>query len=106
MEFPVTLQHTLHKFGGRITRIDRIGHSTAKPKAGRSQDAWFFVGDVTWDDGTSSTGIEIAPYQLCIDGNERTEVDGLLEALNAYLTENGTWRHRPEKPEGWTAHVR
>lgn len=101
-----TLQHTFHKHGGQITRITAIEHRAHPPQHGHSSDEWFFVGDVTWDDGTKSEGLEIAPYGLCCrDESQRQEVDGLIEALNKYLSENGTWSEKG-KHRGWYANKR
>ena len=103
MDFPVTLLHTWHKFGGRIERIDRIVHTTARPLDGRSQDTWEFVGAVAWRDGTRSEAAHIAPFQLCYeDEQHQGEVNALCDAMNAYLLAHGTWSH--DGPiSGWTA---
>ena len=101
MKFPIQLQHTHHKHGGRITRITSIEHVTDKPANGRSRDYWFFRGDVAWSDGSNSKGIEIAPYALCSNVNDQEVLD-LSKALNDYLLEHGTW-HQKGKHQGWYA---
>jgi hypothetical protein len=101
------LQHVHHRHGGRITRITEIKHETAKPKGGRSQDTWFFVGDVEWDDGTKSLNTEIAPWALAQDGDAgHQEISGLLRAMNTYLAANGQWCHESSRHEGWYANER
>lgn len=110
MQLPTELKHTHHKHGGRILRIEKIAHETAKPAAGRSRDIWFFVGDVEWLDrgdkkGGKSTGLEIAPYSLAYDDEKnQTEIDELLKLLNDYLLANGTWCGPESGHEGWYAH--
>lgn len=108
MQFPVTLKHTLHKFGGRITEIKGIHHETAKPKSGRSQDIWYFVGTVMWDDGSGvRDDAIISPNHICSEGDEgKAEVDPLFDALSEYLLEHGEWCDHTSKHEGWYANVR
>lgn len=103
---PIDLSNTHHKHGGQITRISGIAHTCDKPQAGRSRDFSYFVGDVTWADGSKSTGIEIAPHAVCyVDDAHRDEVLALMAELSAYLETHGQWFH--SKPhEGWYANVR
>jgi hypothetical protein len=101
-------QHVLHKHGGTITAIKAISHEIAKPKDGRSQDIWFFVGDVAWDDGSKSKDVEIAPWALCHKGGFSSEghheISDLMKAMNDYLAANGTWVEAPStKHVGWYA---
>jgi hypothetical protein len=99
------LNHTNHRHGGKITRVTGINHETARPQYGRSQDFWFFIGDVEWDDGTKSADTEIAPWALAqYDGTEdgRQEIENLLRVMNAYLDANGEWHHQG-KHQGWYA---
>jgi hypothetical protein len=104
MEYPATLNNTSHKHGGKIVRITSIGHEAAPPKFGRSQDVWFFKGDVQWRDGGTSRDTEIPPWALCYDG-DRSEVDALLADLNDYLLANGDWCDGT-KHDGWYANER
>lgn len=108
MKLDLDLRHVCHRHGGRITHIDRIEHLVDRPKDGHSRDSWHFVGNVTWDDGSQSTGLQIAPWALVYaddSAESRTEVDGLLRKLTEYLAEHGQWcesgSHR-----GWYAHRR
>lgn len=105
MELPTILSATLHRHGGRITRIERIGHTCDKSQDGRSRDYWYFIGDVDWRDGGHSTSIEIAPYSLCNDGENQTEVRALCTLLNDYLEAHGTYYYAAPH-EGWYATVR
>lgn len=109
-DFPLFLQHTFHKHGGRITKLERIAHECAKPTGGHSRDIWFFVGSVEWRDGGKSEGLEIAPWAICHDPDDeegRAEVDSVLEALNVYLLEHGEWFNDGKtRHEGWYAAVR
>lgn len=107
MDFPVELKSTHHRMGGRIVRVHGIGHEAWKPREGRSQDIWHFIGDVEWRDGGKSELIEIAAYAVCYtDEAERAEVDALMEALNDYLCEHGDWYRGKSKHEGWYANDR
>ncbi len=105
MEFPVNLKYTYHKHGGNITRITSIGHGEDKPQDGRSRDYWFFVGEVKWNDGTKSKGIEIAPWAVCYhDEEKKNEVLELMAELNDYLAKHGKWyRGSKSGHEGWYA---
>ncbi len=102
MKFPLETKATLHKHGGTVTRITGIGHEVAKPKEGRSQDVWHFIGDVTWNDGGKSVGLQIAPWALCYE-TDRSEVDALMTAMNQHLHLHGTWCDEKSKHEGWYA---
>lgn len=107
MDYPATLQHVNHKNGGKIVTITGIHHDTAPPKHGRSQDVWFFKGDIEWRDGTRSTGLEIPPYAVCYVGEEnRAELDELLADLNTYLLDHGDWCESETKHSGWYARDR
>jgi hypothetical protein len=106
MHFPFEPSGIHHKHGGRITRIERVGHECAPAKEGRSQDIWFFVGDVEWSDGGKSNGLEIAPYHVCwVDEQPEGEqqIRDLMAALNEYLQAHGEWCDRKSKHEGWYA---
>jgi hypothetical protein len=100
------LQHVLHRHGGRVLRIQEIGHQTRKPKEGRSRDHWYFLGDVMWDDGKTTLGLEISPTCLVYEGEDRREVDELIEALNEYLAQHGQWCDGQTLHEGWYANDR
>jgi hypothetical protein len=106
--FPMTLKHTLHRDGGRITRIDRIAHETRPPEGGYSRDFWFFVGRVEWDDGEVQESAQIHPWQLCEDDtDDASEINTLCRALNKYLAVHGTWNPGEgtrRNPKGWNAH--
>jgi hypothetical protein len=107
MKLPAELKHTMHKAGGRVERVTRIGHTVARPRDGRSQDVWYFVGDVTWRDGSASKGTEIAPYALCADeGDREPELHGLFDLLTRYLLIHGSWCVGASGHEGWYAHSR
>jgi hypothetical protein len=104
MKLPTKLGATLHRHGGRIISIDRIEHVASKPIAGRSTDTWHYIGDVEWNDGTRSKGIQIAPWALVFDGDKREECDALSELLSRYLAKHGAWfDHDASKHEGWYA---
>lgn len=80
-----------HRNGGTITRISHVGHETYKGVAD-----WFFIGDVTWRDGSKSDDAKIAPFQLCHDNDdEKAEIDRLMKQMNDYLASAGEW-HAPE----------
>jgi len=108
MTLPIELRYTYHKYGGRIIRITRIGHTCDKPEDGRSRDYWYFIGDVNWSDGTMSDNIEIPPYALCYeDEQHRDEVLALSELMSDYLLKHGDWyRDEKCKHQGWYANVR
>lgn len=110
MKLDMELRHTLHKNGGRITRVHRIGHHCVKPVDGRSQDVWFFVGDVDWNDGGKSRETEIPPYAVCYTDREpegKAEIDDIMAFLSDYLLINGDWyRDGKSGHEGWYANVR
>jgi|SRR3974390_12917 len=105
MEFPFEPKDMSHKHGGRITKITGIGHVCDKPMAGHSRDNWHFFGDVDWQDGSKSVGLEIAPWAVCSDHEHHAEVVELMELLNQYLHEHGKW-YRHGKHKGWYADVR
>lgn len=106
MQLPVDLKRTAHKHGGRIIRITSIAHEVNKPNDGLSRDTWWFVGDVDWDDGTRSDGLEIAPWAVCCYDDDRSEVLALSELMANYLAERGEWCDRESKHEGWYANDR
>lgn len=112
MQLPVDLKNVFHKHGGRIVRITKFTHETAKPKEGRSRDIWFFIGDVEWfsrgeQKGGKSTDLEIMPYSLCYENEkDRAEVDQLINHMNEYLREHGEWCGPESKHEGWYANDR
>ena len=103
MDFPFKPQHVVHRLGGKIVVVHGLRHQVNKPRDGRSLDAWWYVGDVEWFDGTKSTNHQIDPPMLCFDG-ERKDWDALSDAMMDYLREHGEWRR--SKPEGWYAHDR
>lgn len=108
MKLDIDLQCVCHRHGGRIMHIDRIEHVIEPPKGGHSRDAWHFVGNVIWDNGTQSTGLQIAPWALVYGDDSavaRVEVDGLLQKLNEYLAEHGRW-FEAGPHQGWYAHRR
>ena len=97
-----TLQHA---HGGTITAVTHIGHQTQRGVAD-----WFFVGDVNWQDGSQSTGIQIGPGDLCHcnENAAKQEVHRLLALLNNYLAASGNWHDPVHKRDGrvvlWTPH--
>lgn len=106
MKLDMELRNTFHKSGGRITSVERIGHTCDRPENGRSRDSWYFVGNVEWRDGTKSKGIEIPPYSVCYhDEAGKPEIDDLMAFLNDYLLINGEWSCEG-KHAGWYANVR
>ena len=107
MKLDMELCNVSHKNGGRITRVDRIEHECAKPQEGRSQDVWYFVGDVEWHDGSKSKGLQIPPYAVCYsDDAGKASVDAIMAFLNDYLFINGDWCDHTTKHEGWYATAR
>lgn len=91
-----------HRHGGTITAITHIGHATIKGVAD-----WFFIGDITWQDGTQSRGREISPTALVYSNEaEHAEIRALLAQLDAYLTDVGEWHEPKHKRDGrmysWT----
>lgn len=94
--FGQALSTVEHKAGGKVLRITGIGHETARPQDGRSQDVWFYLGDVKWFDGSRSLALEISPNHLC---NPGPELDALGEALSDYLLAFGEWRDRAARDQ-------
>lgn len=98
-----------HRGGGEITRVEAIGHNTYEGVAD-----WFFICDVKWRDGSSSQSIGVSPVSICYDGDEpdhaeaKARIDALLDKLNTYLGENGTWHDNKRAKGGriyrWTPH--
>ncbi len=92
-----------HRHGGNITAVHAIGHDTHKGVA-----EWFFVGDVTWADGTESKRTRISP--ICLGHNDSAEgiarCNGLHAELSEYLLQRGTWHGLKHKRDGrcysWT----
>jgi hypothetical protein len=109
MTFPFEPKAVLHKHGGRIVKINGIGHTIDKPSEGRSRDSWFFRGEIEWRDGTHSRHAEIAPYALCYTDEQpegHAEIIALSAAMSEYLEQHGEWCDRKSKHEGWYAHDR
>lgn len=107
--FPFKPTKLFHRHGGQITTVYGVGHTCDKPSEGRSRDYWFYRAEVKWNDGSTSERAEVAPYAVCIDGDEadgKAEYDVLSDALNAYLLANGEWCDRKSKHEGWYANER
>jgi hypothetical protein len=103
MEFPVHLSTIGHHHGGKITCIYGCSHAIDKPQDGHSRDHWFFIADVQWSDGTKSEKTEVPPYALCCDDlGKNPEIDGLMSAMNEYLSANGEW-FDTGKHQGWYA---
>lgn len=102
------IQHLLHRHGGRIVSIDSVAHATFKGVA-----SWHFVGRVVWDDTTESPAAEIAPGLLCVDSSHQkesaAELNTLLETMNRYLADHGTWHEQKKVRDGrvysWTPHL-
>lgn len=82
-------QHLIHKHGGTITQVHGVGH--------RTDDGvpwWFFICDVSWDDGGKSARLEVAPDRLCADqsnADAMVEINAATKALSDYLIEHGRW---------------
>jgi len=90
------VQHLEHKHGGRITEITAIEHDTENKRA-----FWHFRGNVKWNDGSESKGLEISPIALCYDHDDQAaaaECNAAMERLNDYLARNGEWS---ERGSGW-----
>lgn len=100
-------KHLQHRHGGTITALYAVGHETFKGVAD-----WFYIGDVRWTDGTTSVRTRIAPFALCINGEDgddaRDEINAASDALNAYLCYVGDWHDAKHKRDGrvyhWTPH--
>ena len=99
------IKHLLHKHGGRITAINSISHSTD-----RSTAFWFYVGNVEWDDGGKSDSLEIAPWAVCYDHDNKeadAEYGKLSDMLMDYLRRKGAWKERKKgSPSAWVPTVR
>src|SRR3990167_1158333 len=83
------IKHLLHKNGGRVTTVRSVGHRTWE-----KVQYWFYLCDVTWDDGSKSSGIEVMPDRLCADQSNpeaMAEINKVSEKLNEHLHEHGTW---------------
>lgn len=109
ISLPYEPHSVFHKHGGRITRIDRIEHETARPVDGRSQDTWHYVGAVEWDDGSASDAAQIAPWALCVEDLDvagRRELGAILNLMNVYLDVHGVYRDGEGGIRGWYAHAR
>lgn len=83
-----TLQH---RHGGTITAIHSIAHDT---DAGCP--IWFFIGDVKWDDGGTSTNQEIAPHVIVCEPSDPT-AKALFAALDKYLDDEGERLREPKR---------
>jgi hypothetical protein len=82
-------KHLIHKNGGTITAITGIGHRTVE-----NVPYWFYQCDVTWDDGTKSSGVEVLPDRICADQSNAkamVEINKASDALTKHLRENGKW---------------
>lgn len=89
-----------HKFGGQVVAIG-VGHRTDN-----GIPSWHVKGDVRWDDGTESKGLEISPGHLCI-GNDpadelpgHREINAVLDAMNKYLGDAGAWLREGKRMRG------
>lgn len=103
MHFPVDLVTLSHRFGGRITRIHRIEIVTAKPKDGRSRDAWHYIGDIIDDSGRKAVAVRISPNEVCCDDpSTNAELKRLSDALMRHLAKHGTFYAGPPH-RGWYA---
>jgi hypothetical protein len=108
LQLPYKPINVLHRHGGKILEVTEMRHQTEKPSGGYSNDAWYFMGRVRWEDG-SGGGDKLHPIDvpmLCSDTPEgQQEISALCELTMAYLHENGEWFD--SKPhEGWYAHRR
>lgn len=82
-------KHLLHKHGGRITAITGYGHRTIE-----KVPYWFFLCDVTWDDGTSRKEVEVLPDRICYGSDNpegKAECDKAMGALSEHLRKHGRW---------------
>jgi hypothetical protein len=87
---------------GTIKALKGIGHQTYKGVAD-----WFFVADVTYDDGGENRDLQVAPYALSYESEaDKPELDAAMRKLNEYLDRNGEWHDDKRKRDGriycWT----
>lgn len=103
MEFPFSPTTLFHKFGGTITTIHGVGHTTDKPQDGRSRDWWWFDVTVDWKDGKPPSRHEIEAWKLVAeDPPNNPEFKAVWDAMNEHLGTHGQWcRKAPH--EGWYA---
>lgn len=93
----------MHRHGGEILAVHAVGHDT---DAGVAD--WFFIGDVKWNDGTSSNATRIAPFCLGHDSTPDGEAlcNEMHGALTQYLGEVGEWHGQKRARDGryysWT----
>src|SRR6267142_5551727 len=102
------LNRILHRHGGRVVSIAKIGHvTTGNGKKGVAH--WFYLGRVVWDDASVSESIEIPPFALCVDDGDHLAADAEYKILSAkmstYLIRAGSWDSKrslwiPIKPTG------
>lgn len=107
IQLPYTPTNVCHRHGGTVLEITGIKHQTDKPRDGRSMDAWYFIGRVSWDDasGDTKTTVPIDVPMLCSDTDAGlAEIHDLTEVMMAYLREHGEWCDSKSKHEGWFAH--
>lgn len=98
----------IHRNGGTITALYSIGHATRDGVA-----EWFFVGDVTWQDGGTSKAIEISPICVCCDNavaEQMKDYSFVNDRLSQYLGKYGKWHDMKEAKDGrcysWTPHAK
>ncbi len=106
LQLPLDPKTLYHKHGGIIRRIHSIAHEIAKPRGGLSQDAWWYVCTVKWDDGELGEGVRVPPYMIiCDDGANNLELNQLSELMDSYLRKHGSFNMGADttKPRGWTA---
>lgn len=103
MQLPYKPDHVMHRHGGTVTEIAEIKIQLESPSDGHSRDAWYFIGTVSWDDGTVSKGHPIDVPMLCSDTDAgQVEIRKLADLVMAHLKQHGTW-NRAGPHEGWYA---
>lgn len=89
-----------HKWGGRITAIVAVGHSTQRGTLAE----WFYVCHVEWSDksGDPAKEVRVGPWALCTDTPEgEAEYRVASDALMAYLNDHGEWREHSVRGSIW-----
>lgn len=92
-----------------MLEITGIKHQTDRPRDGRSMDAWYFIGRVSWDDASGDVmkPCPIDVPMLCSDTEAgQQEIQDLSAVMMAYLREHGQWCDSKSKHEGWYANDR
>jgi len=93
------LNRILHRHGGRIVSIAKVGHAS-NGSGKKSVAHWFYLGRVVWDDGTVTERCEIPPFALIVDEEDHATADAEYDALQSkllhYLRKAGSW----DRPRG------